>query len=499
MKNSYKITSLFLILSSFSSCITAQQEEIDKGLKAIFQESLLQTTGYLSSTKFMGRLQGSAEYDEAARYVALRLKECGLEPVNGKSMFHYFNDETNIIQKAKLELMNSEGLAVQSFKLGEDFVCRGFTGSGNVNAEVVFCGYGVSSNDYDDYKNVDVKGKIVMVFKAAPPWKNAVGNWGDTSPRGKARLAQKYGALAILLINQPNDLPERALIGSVACGDKPHLADFPMLQIGNNVVELFLHISGNSISNLYSTIISSKSPSSFDLKTIINLIVDAKYQAEAPTANIVAKIEGSDSMLKDEYIVLGAHLDHVGYQTDELIFPGANDNASGVASLVEIANALKLSGIHLKRSLLFVVFSSEESGLRGSKYFVAHSPIPVEKMVAMLNFDCVGQGDSIAIGGKLSYPNLWNLAKEKNSKDINLLSKNTFGGGGADAEAFYKVGVPTLYFNTSGGYRYLHLPTDKTETLNPVLHEKLTKLGLLTIVELANGSYNGEKNALKKD
>jgi len=338
-----------------------------------------------------------------------------------------------------------------------------------------------------------------MVFKVVPPWKSKDESWGDTSPRGKARLAQKKGAVAILFINQPSDLPQRALIGSLACGEKPHLANFPMLQIGNSVVELLLQGSGKDISNLFYNLVSLKIPNSIRLSSRLKINVEAKYSAEAPTANVVAKIEGSDSILKNEYIVVGAHLDHVGYQTNELIFPGANDNASGVASLIEIANSIKKSDITLKKSLLFVVFSSEESGLRGSKYLVANSPIPPEKIIAMLNFDCVGQGDSIAIGGKLSYPQLWNLAREKDSEYTKLLSINTFGGGGADAEAFYKAGIPTLYFNTLHGYKYLHLPTDRTETLNPEMFEKLTKLGFLTIVELANGSFKGEEDILKKE
>lgn len=487
-----------LVLSILThASIFAQQSEIEKALNGISKESLLQTTGYLSSKKFKGRLQGSNEYDQAARYVALRLKEIGLQPVNQTSMLHYFNDETNSIVSAEFDLLNSKDQVERSFELGKDFVCRGFTGSGNINTKVVFCGYGVTSGDYDDYKDVDVKGKIVIAFKAAPPWNSKDGNWGDTSPRGKARLAKKNGASAIILINQPNDLPERALIGSVACGEKPHLSDFPMLQAGNNVVEMLLEGSNKKISDIYTKITTSKSPNSLNLSSKVRINVKAEYTENKPTANIVAKIEGSDDILKNEYIVLGAHLDHVGTQAG-LLFPGANDNASGVASLVEIASAIKKSGFTFKRTLLFVVFSSEESGLRGSKYFVEHSPISVENVVAMLNFDCVGQGDSIALGGKLSYPILWGIAKKNDSEYTKLLSVNTFGGGGADAEAFHKAGIPTLYFNTSNGYKFLHLPSDKTETLNEVMFEKLTRLGFLTILELANGTYKKEVDILKK-
>lgn len=488
------ITSLFII----PILLKAQQTEIDRALKVISKELLMQTTGYLSSSKFKGRLQGSEEYDQAARYVALRFKESGLKPVNQKSMLHYFNDENNTIKKANLQLIDSDNQVQKTLILGEDFVCRGFTGSGIVNADIVFCGYGVSTDEYDDYKNIDVKDKIVMVFKAAPSWKNSNNNWGDTSPRGKARLAKKHGALAILLISLPDELPQRALIGSVACGDKPHLPDFPMVQVGNNIAELLLKDVKETVSSVFSKIVESKSPKSFSLSTKMRIDIEANYIENKPTANIVAKIEGSDSKLKNEYVVIGAHLDHVGCQ-ENVVFPGANDNASGVASLIDIANAIKKSGITFKRSLLFVVFSSEESGLRGSKEFVTNSPIPTDKMVAMLNFDCVGQGDSIILRGKLNFPMLWEIAKKKDAAYTKLLSNSSFGGGGADAEAFYKVGIPTLYFNTSNGYKYLHIPSDKAETLNPEMFEKLTKLGFLTITEIANGAYIKENDLLKKE
>ena len=116
----------------------------------------------------------------------------------------------------------------------------------------------------------------------------------------------------------------------------------------------------------------------------------------------------------------------------------------------------------------------------------------------MLNFDCVAEGDSIAVGGKNSFPKLWQIAATLDKENTKLLSRKTFGGGGADAEAFYRGGIPTLYFNTSGGYTYLHLPSDRVNTLNPNLFERLTKLGFLTIIELANGKYKGEKDQLAK-
>ena len=205
------------------------------------------------------------------------------------------------------------------------------------------------------------------------------------------------------------------------------------------------------------------------------------FTGSKKTFNVVGYIEGSDPRLSMN-ILSGAHLDHVGYQGDKLYFPGANDNASGVAGLIAIAEAINKSTTKPLRSVVFVAFSSEESGLKGSKYFVANMPINADKVVAMLNFDCIGQGDSIAIGGRLSYPKLWKKAKKIDKRNTKLLSPKTFGGGGADAQPFYEAGIPTLYFNTSGGYKYLHA-TDKPETLNPEVFEKVVHLGYLTTME----------------
>ncbi|BDX39162.1 hypothetical protein CYCD_25170 [Tenuifilaceae bacterium CYCD] len=490
------VSAIFLICSN--PFILYSQEPIEVGLNSINSEDIIQTIGYLSSSRFKGRLPGTAEYDQAARYFGTRIKNAGLKPIGQQSMLHYFNDEVNIINEAQLLLLSADKRSFHRFNLGQDFICRGFTGSGTVKAEVVFAGFGMRTDEYSDYSNVDVKDKIVMVYKSAPPWVSKNGSWGDISPRAKARIAQQLGASAIIFIADPQIFPKTMIYGSIACGNTPHLSDFPMLQVGLNVSDsLFLGLP-HKPDELYYLIVDSRTPQSIYTGRSLMINVKTDYIAEKPTANVVGYIEGVDPKLKDEYVIIGAHLDHVGYQTESLFFPGANDNASGVATLIAIAEAIKKSEVKPKRSILIVAFSSEESGLKGSKYFVANSPVDLSKVVAMMNFDCVGQGDSISIGGRLSYPKLWTKAKRFDKKYTKLLSKKSFGGGGADAEAFYSAGIPTLYFNTTNGYRYLHQNLDKAETINSELVEKVAQLGFLMTVELANGKYNGEKDRLKK-
>lgn len=486
---------LFTTLLLICSMSKSQESYLKVG---IFGLDMMKTVEYLSSDRFKGRLPGSLHYEQASKYVATRFKSAGLEPFIANNLFQEFDDEANFIFDAKAYLLDSQNRPVYPLVLGEDFVCRGFTGRGEVRGEVVFAGFGIKSQDYNDYRSIDVRNKIVVVYKSAPPWVPVGGSWGDTSPRGKARVAQEQGAIAIIFIGDPQVTPSTMLYGSIACGPKPHLANFPMIHAGERFTDsLFSKLPYKPL-DYYQMINRDKAPHSIETEKSVYININAMYFDAKKTYNVVGMIEGSDPKLKDEYVILGAHLDHVGFQGDNLYFPGANDNASGVAGLIAIADAIGKLNTKPRRSIVFVVFSSEESGMKGSKYFVDNLPVAPNQVLAMLNFDCIGQGDSIAIGGKLSYPNLWGIAKKLDKKYTKLLSDKTFGGGGADAQAFHEVGIPTLYFNTSGGCKYLHQVTDKPSTLNKELFEKTAYLGYVTALELANGKYKREKDTQKK-
>ena len=183
---------------------------------------------------------------------------------------------------------------------------------------------------------------------------------------------------------------------------------------------------------------------------------------------------------------MGAHLDHVGSQAGKIFFPGANDNASGSAALLQIARAFSSLKEKPKRSIIFVFFASEEQGLNGSKFFADNMPFSKEKVKAMINMDCVGYGDSIQVGGGESAPSFWNIAKQIDTDNDRLLVTRTWKGGGADAEPFFSKGIKTLYFVTTNSYKHLHMLTDTPETLNQNLFEAITRLAYLTAMNIAN-------------
>ncbi len=482
---------IFLTILFFSTTLFIFAQS-STGLSEINKEDLIKNVRTLSSPEFEGRLPGSEGYNKAAQFASDEFYELGLKPAGDEKYFQHFNVEYNKIESPAIFKAIVDG-DTTNYVLGKDFVLRGFTGSNKFTLPVVFCGYGISHPDlgYDDYAGVNVKNKIVMVFKQNPYWKNENKDWGTNYPREKSLVAKKYGAKGILFVSLPNDEKPQPLIGSVMHGEGDQPVDFPQLQISPEAANNLLSRTGLKIRELQTKIDGKKKPLSINLLTKAVVEVNAKYEKNARTMNVVGMIEGSDPKLKNEFVVIGAHLDHVGSQAG-LLFPGANDNASGSAAVLEIAKAFVNGGLQPKRSVVFVLFACEEQGLNGSKHFVESWKNGYDKIIAMINMDCIGYGDSIQVGNGKSAPKLWEIANQIDKTSFNSMVDKTWSGGGADATPFFEKEIPCLYFVTTNSYYHLHLPTDKVETLNPVLYEKIVKLAHLTALEIANGNYERE-------
>ena len=460
---------------------------------SITKADLLERVKSLTGSSMNGRLPGTEGYTVAAKFAAEHFAQLGLQPGGDKGYFQTLPIEANeVIGQPYFGLSGSD----EPYVLGEDYVFRGFTGAGNISAPVVFCGYGLSFPDrgYDDYSGVDVEGKIVLVFKQGPGWKLAddEGWHGMSNPRLKANTAAAHGALAVLMVSKPNDKNPQPLIGSVMHGDGKHTLNIPQLQISQEVAAELLSGAGLDLSDLQTRIDKDHNPVSASLDLAVDLKVETRYQPQAETWNVVGILPGSDPDLSTEYLVIGAHLDHVGTQTGKALFPGANDNASGSAAVMEIAEAFMRSGHTPPRTVVFILFSGEEQGLIGSQYYADHPVRPLDLTVAMMNFDCVAHGDSIRIGGGKSAPLLWGHTLQLDAVAQNLMIPGTWAGGGADAAPFFNKGLPTLYFVTTNSYTHLHRTSDKVETLNGDLFEAITRLGYRTAAWVADGSYQRE-------
>jgi hypothetical protein len=483
---------IFLTIVFFSTTFFVFAQN-STGLSEINKEDLIQNVRILTSSEFDGRLPGSEGYNKAAQFVANKFSKLGLKPAGGEKYFQYFKVEYNKIESPAIFKTIVDGDTVNG-ELGKDFVLRGFTGSNKFTLLVVFCGYGLSRPDlnYDDYAGINVKNKIVMAFKQNPKWKNDNKDWGTNYPREKSLIAKKHGAKGILFISLPNDEKPQPLIGSVMHGEGEQPIDFPQLHISLEATNRLLSRTGFSISDVQTKIDEKKKPLSMNLATKVQVEVNAIYEKNARTMNVVAMIEGSDPKLKNEFVVIGAHLDHVGSQVG-LLFPGANDNASGSAGVLEIADAFVKGGIQPKRSVVFVLFASEEQWLNGSRHFVESWKNGYDKIIAMINLDCIGYGDSIQVGNGKSAPQLWEIANQIDETSFNSMIDRSWSGGGADATPFFEKDIPCLYFVTTNSYDHLHLPSDKVETLNPILFEKVVKLAHLTALEIINGNYIREE------
>ena len=484
---------VFPVLVLLAFPVKTYSQSSDLGLESIKSEELLQTVKTLTSPEFDGRLSGSEGYNKAASFAAERFSRDGLVPAGDDGYFQYLNVEYNKIDTpVTFNILNED--EVHEFALGKDYVFRGFSGSGNLKLPVAFCGYGISRPDlgYDDYKNIDVTDKIVLVFKQNPLWKIKETDWGKDYPREKSKVAYDHGAKGILFVSRSNDKKIQPLIGSVMHGEGEQLENFPQLQISPEAANEFIVSSGYSLSECQIKIDAKEKPFSFLTRREAEIKVSTEYTKSAKTMNVVGKIEGTDPALKNEYLIIGAHLDHVGSQAG-LLFPGANDNASGSAGVLQLAKAFQESQIKPKRSIIFILFASEEQGLFGSKYFVKNLRNKPNKIVAMFNMDCIGHGDSIQIGNGKSAPILWKLADSLDQENSRLMVRDTWSGGGADATPFYEKKIPCLYFASKYSYDYLHQPTDTPETLNPKLFASVVQLAYLAAREVVDGKYKREK------
>jgi Zn-dependent M28 family amino/carboxypeptidase len=205
--------------------------------------------------------------------------------------------------------------------------------------------------------------------------------------------------------------------------------------------------------------------------------------------NIVAKVEGSDSELKDEVVIVGAHYDHEGKDNRGRVYGGADDNASGSAAVLELARAFQNLEQKPKRTILFILFTAEEKGLLGARYYVEHPLFPLEKTVALINLDMLGRNDvdQIAVVGKYQYPKLFHIVNEANKKSVNFelnFSVEAFIRN-SDHFPFMRKNIPSVFFN-SGMHDQLHTPEDTVDRIITEKVEKAAQLIFLTLWKTAN-------------
>jgi Zn-dependent M28 family amino/carboxypeptidase len=356
----------------------------------------------LAADDMEGRDTGSAGLRKASTYVMEEVKKSGLEPAGTSGYYQPVNFISRQIDEKDSSLVLVRDGKADKLVLGEDamFSTR-YDLAPKVDAPLVFAGYGlrVPETNYDDFSGLDVKGKVIVYIAGSPADVPAALSAHYQSSGERVRLLRELGAVGMVAIPNPAsmDIPwSRMTLSrtrpSMVLAD-PTLDDTQGIQLGMTFnpadAEKLFAGSGHTFAELVPLAKERKPMPHFPLSVTIQ--AKAKViRKNVESDNIVAKLPGSDPSLKDQYVVLSAHIDHIGIGepiNGDKIYNGAMDNASGSALLLDIAAALHTSNIKPKRSILFLWVTGEEKGLLGSKYYAAHPTVPKSSIIADLNTD----------------------------------------------------------------------------------------------------------------
>ena len=437
----------------------------------IYPKELEDHVRFLSSDELKGRMTGTEGDSLAAVYIRDRLQKAGLEPLTGDGFQRF-----EVSDKVAAGKRNFLFVGGQSFDPENDITPLSFSETAELSAEVVFAGYGFRiSNDsikWDDYSDVDVKGKWALLLMGDPePNLSVSGFIPFNGDRDKAMLAKDMGAAGVLFVSGPvNDNSDT--FSSLSNEAWP--VGIPVLRIKRNVADRILSAKGKTTAGLETEINTSKKSTGFSTGVEVNAGSEVTVEHSA-TRNVVMVLRGEDENLKDEYLVIGGHYDHLGMGGSSsragdtvAVHHGADDNASGVAGFIEIAEKFALTDNGNRRSIIFAGFSGEESGLLGSKYFTENPPVDLKNVNAMINLDMVGRmsdSGSLQAGGIGTSPILRQLIVSSVDTNSIKLSLSEEGSGPSDHAAFYGKDIPVLFF-TTGAHLDYHTPSDTWDKLN---------------------------------
>jgi len=448
---------------------------------------------YLASDELKGRKPGTPEDKLAANYILEQFKSIGLKTL-GEKGFQYFDVVTTVEANTASSLTSKDVVG----KLNEDFVPLAYSDDGNVKANAVFVGYGFDINldtlKWNDYAGIDVKGKWVIVLRGDPELDNNKSAFIRYSKeRSKILSAKDNGAKGVLFVSGVK-MDEKDDLIKLHVAREEASAGLPVMQIKRTIADKLIKSTGKTIDELEKSINLTRKPSSFDCKTEVNGNVKLNI-ASVKTQNVIGIIEGNDPVLKNEYIVIGAHFDHLGMGGPETgsrrpdtiaIHHGADDNASGVAAVIEMARKIFAVKNTLKRSVIFMSFTGEEMGLLGSKFFVNNPLVDIKKIKFMVNFDMVGRLDSLkdlTVGGSGTFPKADSVFTRLNSGSPLKLSFSPDGFGPSDHASFYSVDIPVSFFFT-GTHDDYHTPNDQTKFINFAGESLVLDLGYKFCIDL---------------
>ena len=489
----YLVLILLLVQSPSGKAQSDYENQLLKQFHEITSEEMMGWVEKLCSAEFNGRLTGTPEYVASAEWVAARLKDWGIQPgEENNSWFQWFDwpyTVVNDIGYLSLNLRQPDGSVIlKKYNYPDDYYPGMNSGSGEVTSEVIFAGFGITApeHNYDDYKGIDVKGKIVLVNRDVPfvnPRDPEYSKWvAYCYHQYKLENAVRHGASGFLYVDGASANPNISYDSSIivaGIGQQPLDDIFSGLKTTNG--------------EILEKIRKSLKPASFNTGKSVTIKANTTRHPEGKSCNVVGIIEGSDPVLKNEYIILGGHLDAVGKAGK--VVNGALDNASGVVDILAAAKALALSGIPLKRSVVFLFIGGEEVGLVGSKLFSSRKYYPSEKTITYINLDMVGNGTGLYVGAGNPYKELLTYFEEANRKYIHRPMRVSapspgeyYGRPRSDEVIFRMAGYRTMSVYTTDSYKkvYYHLPGDDPDALTIEIMEDVAKMIYVAVSEMAN-------------
>jgi hypothetical protein len=476
------VFALALLVPTTAATAQTPDKNLQQGLAAVSPAEAYDIVKTLARPEYAGRLTGDKGYTAAAQWAAKRFAAWGLKPIGAKGGYlQPYPSPYTIIDRAEMTVLLPElpsdaakPIIYKEMKLvpERDFLPLLFSDSGDRTAETVFAGWAISAPEigYDDYAGLDVRGKFVLCFRGTPDRDPKYQPYDEHRTRMKTALDK--GALGIVYIYDE--------IAANPNGD--FLKGFTPAEISPKVMDAILKETGSTTAELQKALTTWKRPISFPLRAKVHLAVASRHFPDATGYNVVGYIEGSEAKLRRECVVIGGHFDHCGEHMG-LLFPGADDNASGSATSMEAGRALAALARKPKRSIVIALFGGEEQGLKGSTYFADHVPGPFDKVAGMINFDMTGEGDGLW-GAASAEPEGFRQALEAAGRTVGILrglgTIRSVGVRGSDFAPFFLKGVPAASLGSNGPHIAYHQTGDTIFRINPDIMADAAKLAVLT-------------------
>lgn len=448
-------------------------------------DAILGHIKFLASDELRGRGNGSEELERAAGYIAAEFQEAGLRPAGDDgSWFQPFELTIGVTVGPGNALVLRSAAKSVTLSLGASYLPIAATPSDDpvtlTAVPVVFAGYGISAPtfDYDDYEGLDVKGKAVLIFSHEPQENRTDSRLNgdkplrETTVHAKAMAARTRGARALIVVSDPSHRADDVNYRAFLVEPDPEDHDIPVLRVHRDAVAPLLEEL--ELDSLAATIDRDLMPRSRILAGVTIDYTQRLATNRRTLRNVVGMLPGFDDAKDEEAVVLGGHYDHVGLggrfssspeRTGE-IHNGADDNASGVAALIEIGRAAAADRSRFPRSLVFVAFAGEERGLHGSAHYANNPAIPMSDTMAMLNLDMIGRPRrGVEIGGMATAAPLRAEAEAAGKVAGIEVRSSTIGAGRSDDASFLDKGVPALHLFT-GFHDDYHRPSDDWQQID---------------------------------